>query len=306
MTSSVLLTSPLPNPSHRGKVRDTYDLGDRLLIVATDRISAFDVVLPEGIPDKGRILTEMSAFWFEKIDTVVPTHFIRVADGTAADDLPFALPPQLVGRSMIVHKAERLDVECVVRGYLAGSGWAEYANSGRVCGIRLPPDLVEGQALPDPIFTPTTKAESGHDQPMTYEQLVELVGPAAANVLKLRSLAVYRFAWQHAYERGIIIADTKFEFGTRNGELIMIDEALTPDSSRFWPLDRHRPGADQPSFDKQGVRDWLTASGWNKQPPAPHLPAAIVAETAERYREAFRRLTGGDLPAAISTDGSNP
>ena len=296
MTSPVLMESPLPNVHHRGKVRDTYDLGDRLLIVASDRISAFDVVLPDGIPDKGRVLTHLSAFWFEKVDAVVPTHFIRLADGSPGDGLPFALPPELLGRSMIVHKAQRVDIECVVRGYLAGSGWAEYQRSGRVCGVRLPPGLVESQQLPEPIFTPTTKAETGHDEPLTYEQVVEMVGPDVANVLRLRSLAVYRFAWQHAIERGIIIADTKFEFGYRDGELILIDEVLTPDSSRFWPLDQYQPGRGQPSFDKQGVRDWLAGSGWNKEPPAPHLPPTVVAETAERYREAYRRLTGADLP----------
>ena len=305
MTSSLLLASPLPNVAHRGKVRDTHDLGDRLLIIATDRISAFDVVLPEGIPDKGAVLTQLSAFWFEKVESVVPTHFIRLADGSAADDLPFALPPELVGRSTIVRKAERVDVECVVRGYLAGSGWSDYQRDGRVCGIRLPPDLVESQQLPDPIFTPTTKAASGHDEPMTYEQLVELVGASAANVLKLRSLAIYRYAWQYAIERGIIIADTKFEFGYVDGELILIDEVLTPDSSRFWPLAQYEPGHGQASFDKQGVRDWLTASGWNKQPPAPHLPPDVVADTAERYREAYRLLTGA-LPRPSSASREKP
>ena len=297
MTRPPLLESPLPNRWHRGKVRDSYDLGARLLIVATDRISAFDVVLPEGIPDKGEVLTRMSAFWFAKIDSVVPTHFLRLADGSAADELPFALPPELVGRSMIVQKAERVDVECVVRGYLAGSGWADYQRTGRISGIRLEPGLVESQQLPEPIFTPTTKAESGHDEPITYEQLVEQVGAEAANVLKLRSLAVYRYAWQYAAERGIIIADTKFEFGYRDGELILIDEVLTPDSSRFWPLDQYQPGRGQPSFDKQGVRDWLERSGWNKQPPPPHLPAEVVGETTARYREAYRRLTGAELAA---------
>ena len=295
-TSSVLMESPLPNRWHQGKVRDTYDLGDRLLIVATDRVSAFDVVLPNGIPEKGRVLTQLSAFWFARVDAVVPTHFIRLADGTAADELPFTLPPELMGRSMIVHKAERVDVECVVRGYLAGSGWADYQKSGRVCGIRLPEGLEESQELPEPIFTPTTKAETGHDEPLTYDELVGIVGPDAANVLRLRSLAIYRYAWQYAFERGIIIADTKFEFGYWNGELILIDEVLTPDSSRFWPADQYRPGRGQPSFDKQGVRDWLTASGWNKQPPAPHLPPEVIAETTERYREAYRRLTGEELP----------
>jgi phosphoribosylaminoimidazole-succinocarboxamide synthase len=298
MTSNVLMEATLPNRWHRGKVRDTYDLGDRLLIVATDRISAFDVVLPDGIPDKGAVLTQMSAFWFEKIDAVVPTHFLRLATGAPDDQLPFPLPPELAGRSMIVHKAERVDVECVVRGYLAGSGWSEYQKSGSVCGVRLPEGLVESQQLPEPIFTPTTKAETGHDEPMTYDELVEMVGPDDANVLKLRSLAVYRYAWQYAIERGIIIADTKFEFGRRNGELILIDEVLTPDSSRFWPLDRFEPGKGQPSYDKQGVRDWLSAAGWNKQPPAPHLPADVIADTTARYREAFSRLTGRELSSA--------
>lgn len=298
MRDTVLLQSPLPNPWHRGKVRDTYDLGDRLLIVATDRISAFDVVLPNGIPDKGAVLTQLSAFWFEKIEPVVPTHFIRLADGTAADGLPFVLPPELVGRAMIVRKAQRVDVECVVRGYLAGSAWAEYRRTGRVCGIPLPEGLREAEQLPEPIFTPTTKAESGHDQPLTYAELVQLVGPDAANVLKLRSLAIYRFAWQYALERGIIIADTKFEFGWHEGELILIDEVLTPDSSRFWPLDGYEPGHSQPSYDKQPVRDWLEASGWNKQPPAPPLPPEVVADTATRYRRAFALLTGREMTRA--------
>jgi phosphoribosylaminoimidazole-succinocarboxamide synthase len=305
MSETVLLQSPLPNPWHRGKVRDTYDLGDRLLIVATDRISAFDVVLPNGIPDKGAVLTQLSAFWFEKIEPVVPTHFIRLADGSAADGLPFALPPELVGRAMIVRKAQRVDVECVVRGYLAGSAWAEYRRTGRVCGIPLPEGLREAEQLPEPIFTPTTKAESGHDQPLTYAELVQMVGAEAANVLKLRSLAVYRFAWQYAIERGIIIADTKFEFGWHNGELILIDEVLTPDSSRFWPLAEYEPGHGQPSYDKQPVRDWLEASGWDKQPPAPSLPPAVVADTAARYRRVFALLTGRELTRAVDPEKVN-
>jgi phosphoribosylaminoimidazole-succinocarboxamide synthase len=305
MRDAVLLQSPLPNPWHRGKVRDTYDLGDRLLIVATDRISAFDVVLPNGIPDKGAVLTQLSAFWFEKIEPVVPTHFIRLADGSAADGLPFALPPELLGRAMIVRKARRVDVECVVRGYLAGSAWAEYRRTGRVCGIPLPEGLREAEQLPEPIFTPTTKAESGHDQPITYAELVRMVGPDAANVLKLRSLAVYRFAWQYALARGIIIADTKFEFGWHDGELILIDEVLTPDSSRFWPLDGYEPGHSQPSYDKQPVRDWLEATGWDKQPPAPPLPAAVVADTAARYRRVFTLLTGRELVRAAGSEKVN-
>ncbi len=304
MTSPVMLESPLSGRWHRGKVRDTYDLGDRLLIVATDRISAFDVVLPEGIPDKGAVLTQLSAYWFEKVSGVVPVHFLRLADGSSADNLPFALPRELAGRSMIVKKARRLEVECVVRGYLAGSGWAEYQRSGRVCGIPLPDGLHESEALPEPIFTPTTKAEHGHDEPITYTQLQELVGVDAANVLRLRSLAIYRFAWQHAIERGVIIADTKFEFGELDGELILIDECLTPDSSRFWPASEYQPGRSQPSFDKQPVRDWLDASGWNKQPPAPHLPPDVVAATAERYREGYRRLTGREVRSAGAEDSA--
>jgi len=293
--NDVVLETDLPAPRYQGKVRDTYDLGDRLLIVATDRISAFDVVMDRGIPQKGPVLTQLSRFWFEKVDAVVPTHFIRMADGSEADKLPFPLPSALIGRSMIVWKARRLDVECIVRGYLAGSGWAEYQNSGTVCGIRLPVGLVESAQLPDPIFTPSTKPESGHDENITYERLVSLVGSDAANVLRLRTLALYRFAWQFASERGIIIADTKFEFGERGGELILIDEALTPDSSRFWPLDRYRAGGPQPSFDKQPLRDWLEGTGWDKSPPPPQLPDEVVEATAERYREAFRRLTGGEV-----------
>jgi len=299
VTSPVLLETHLPNLYARGKVRDTYDLGDRLLMVATDRISAFDVVLPNGIPDKGAVLTQLSAFWFEQTASVVPSHFIRLADGTPADDLPFELPPEFVGRSMIVRKARRVDIECVARGYLSGSGWAEYRESQSVCGIRLPPGLRESDELPEPVFTPSTKAESGHDINISYEQVLEMVGAKAASVLRLRSLALYKYAAQYARQRGIIIADTKFEFGWAEmdgqEEIIVIDEVLTPDSSRFWPADGYQPGGPQPSFDKQPVRDWLTASGWNKAPPAPVLPPEVVASTAERYREAYRRLTGREL-----------
>jgi len=302
LTSPVLLETHLPNLYARGKVRDTYDLGDRLLMVATDRISAFDVVLPNGIPDKGAVLTQLSAFWFEQTASVVPSHFIRLADGTPADDLPFELPPEFVGRSMIVRKARRVDIECVARGYLSGSGWAEYRESQSVCGIRLPPGLRESDELPEPVFTPSTKAESGHDINISYEQVLETVGAKAASVLRLRSLTLYKYAAQYARQRGIIIADTKFEFGwvEVNGqeEIIVIDEVLTPDSSRFWPADGYQPGGPQPSFDKQPVRDWLTASGWNKAPPAPVLPPEVVASTAERYREAYRRLTERELSLA--------
>jgi phosphoribosylaminoimidazole-succinocarboxamide synthase len=300
MSPSLLQQANLPNLFSRGKVRDTFDLGDRLLIVATDRISAFDVVLPTGIPDKGRVLTQMSAFWFEKIASVVPTHYLRVADGTPADGLPFDLPSDYVGRSMIVHKAKRLDVECIVRGYISGSGWKEYSVTGKVCGIRLPRDLRESEQLEDPIFTPSTKADTGHDENISYDQLVEVIGAEAANVVKLRSLAIYRFAAEYAAQRGIIIADTKFEFGYLGDEIILIDEVLTPDSSRFWPAETYKPGGPQASYDKQYLRDWLDASGWDHEPPAPELPVDVVENTASRYREAFSELTGEKLIGALA------
>jgi phosphoribosylaminoimidazole-succinocarboxamide synthase len=291
----VLMESPLPNRTYRGKVRDTYDLGDRLLIVATDRLSAFDVILPTGIPDKGKVLSQMSAWWFERTKGVVPNHFIRLADGTAADELPFALPPELIGRATIARKAKRVDAECIVRGYLAGSAWAEYKQYSTVNGVRIEKGMLESQQLSEPMFTPTTKAEEGHDEPMTFSDLMQEVGPEAAQVLRLRSVALYNFAAQYARERGIIIADTKFEFGWIDGELHVIDEMLTPDSSRFWSVAAFKPGAPQPSFDKQYVRDWLTQSGWNKEPPAPALPDEIVRGTSDRYREAYRLLTGQEI-----------
>jgi phosphoribosylaminoimidazole-succinocarboxamide synthase len=294
--TSVLIDSPLPSKTHRGKVRDTYDLGDgRLLIVATDRISAFDVVLPNGIPDKGGVLSQMSAFWFQLTDAVVPNHFIRLADGSEADELPFDLPRELLGRSTIVKKAQRLDVECIARGYLAGSAWAEYRQSGTVSGIRMPAGMTESEQFPEPIFTPTTKAEVGHDENMSYSEMMDLVGSEAANALRLRTLAIYNYAAQYAAERGIIIADTKLEFGIVDGEPIIIDEMLTPDSSRFWPADEYQTGRSQPSFDKQFVRDWLTSIGWNREPPAPDMPEDIIQKTSERYHEAYRRLTGREL-----------
>jgi phosphoribosylaminoimidazole-succinocarboxamide synthase len=292
---SLLIESPLPNRTSRGKVRDTYDLGDRLLIVATDRISAFDVILPTGIPEKGKVLTQMSAWWFERTSAVVPNHFIRVADGSAADELPFELPRDLLGRTTIARKAKRVDVECIVRGYLAGSAWAEYQKWGMVNGVRLEKGMRESEQLFEPMFTPTTKAEEGHDEPMTLSDLMQEVGPEAAQVLQLRSLALYRFAADYARERGIIIADTKFEFGWLNDELIVIDEILTPDSSRFWDAKSYRPGEPQPSFDKQYVRDWLEQSGWNKEPPPPELPPDVVRGTADRYAEAYRRLTDQEV-----------
>ncbi len=288
----VLMDSPLPNRTYRGKVRDTYDLGDRLLIVATDRISAFDSILPTGIPDKGKVLSQMSAWWFERSAQVVPNHFIRLADGTPADDLPFALPPELIGRSTIARKARRIDVECIVRGYLSGSAWTEFQRYGTVNGIRVPKEMRESDRFPEPLFTPTTKAEEGHDEAMTFSDLMQEVGPEAAQVLRVRSIALYNFAAEYARERGIIIADTKFEFGWLGDELIVIDEILTPDSSRFWAVADYEPGRPQASFDKQYVRDWLLQSGWNKEPPPPELPDDVVRGTSERYREAFRLLTG--------------
>jgi len=292
---SVLFESPLPNRTYRGKVRDTYDLGDRLLIVATDRISAFDVVLPTPIPDKGKVLSQMSAWWFQRTSEVVPNHFLRLADGTAADELPFDLPPELIGRSTIARKARRVDVECIVRGYLSGSAWAEYKQWGTVNGVRMPKGMTESEQFPEPLFTPTTKAEEGHDEPMTMSDLIQEVGPEAAQVLRLRSISLYQFAAAYARERGIIIADTKFEFGYIDNELTVIDEILTPDSSRFWAVADYKTGGPQASFDKQYVRDWLSQSGWNKEPPAPELPPDVVQGTSQRYREAYRLLTGEEL-----------
>jgi len=294
--TSVLTETALDLPLlARGKVRDIYDLGDKLLIVATDRISAFDVVLPNGIPDKGLVLNQLSAFWFDLTADIVPNHFLRLVDDTRIEGVPLELPRELIGRAMLVRKAQRIEVECVVRGYLSGSGWLEYQEKGAICGVKLPAGLTESQDLLEPIFTPTTKAETGHDLPLTFQQVVEQVGERAANVVNLRSLALYRYARDYARERGIIIADTKFEFGWLDGEIILIDECLTPDSSRFWPADQYRPGGPQPSFDKQFVRDYLTEIGWNREPPAPELPPNIVEKTAEKYREAFHRLTGREL-----------
>ncbi len=298
MTTAILTETTLDLPLYaRGKVRDVFDLGDRLLIVATDRISAFDVILPTGIPDKGLVLTQLSAFWFEKTGDIVPNHFLRVVDDTRIEGVPVELPRELIGRAMLVRKAQRLDVECIARGYavLGSAGWAEYHETGTISGIRLPKGLKEAQELFEPIFTPTTKAEEGHDENMTFDQAVELVGEQAANAMALRSLAVYRFGREYARERGIIIADTKFEFGWLDEEVILIDEVLTPDSSRFWPADQYRTGQTQPSFDKQYVRDYLTEVGWDRTPPAPELPSEVAARTGEKYRDAFHRLTGREL-----------
>ena len=287
----------LPNLLRRGKVRDIYDLGDKLLIVATDRISAFDFVLPNAIPDKGIVLNQLSAFWFEKTRELVPNHLIRVVDDVAQlkDLFPVSIPPELARRSMLVKKAERIPIECIVRGYLSGSAWAEYKQRGTVSGERLPEGLRESERFPQPLFTPTTKEEGKHDEPITIEQMNKLIGEALTREIKEKSLQVYHFAEEYARERGIIIADTKMEFGLIEGKLHLIDELLTPDSSRFWDLEKYAPGGPQPSFDKQPLRDWLVASGWNKEPPLPILPSQVVAETAERYREAYRRLVGKKL-----------
>lgn len=275
---------------HRGKVRETYRVDDeRLLLVATDRLSAFDVVFDQPIPDKGRVLTRLSAYWFRRLAALGPTHFLSVEPA----DLPAeARQPDLAGRTMLVRRAERVDAECVVRGYLAGSGWAEYQRSGTVVGHRLPAGLREADRLPEPIFTPSTKAETGHDENITREQLADMVGADLARDLEERSLAAYRAGAARAEEVGLILADTKFEFGWIDGELALIDEVLTPDSSRFWEAASYRPGGSPPSFDKQYVRDFVAASGWNKEPPAPTLPDEVIAETRERYVTAYERLTG--------------
>jgi phosphoribosylaminoimidazole-succinocarboxamide synthase len=279
-------------PDSQGKVRDLYDLGDKLLLVASDRISAFDVVLPDDISYKGEVLTKLSLFWFDLLADVTANHLIS----TDVADLPEQFAPyaeELAGRFMLVKKATVFPVECIVRGYLAGSGWAEYQRSGTVCGIPLPAGMVESDRLPEPIFTPSTKAEIGdHDENISFERMVEIIGEDAANELRDTSLAVYSAARDHAATRGIIIADTKFEFGTIDGKVTLVDEVLTPDSSRFWPAASYAPGSGQPSFDKQYVRDWLSASGWDKTPPPPALPPDVVARTSETYIQAYELITG--------------
>jgi phosphoribosylaminoimidazole-succinocarboxamide synthase len=298
---AALLESNLPGvPVRRGKVRDVYDLGDKMLLVATDRISAFDWVMPTAIPDKGRILTQLSAFWFELLD--VPNHVLST-DIASLDLPPGSDPQELAGRSMLVRKCRVAPVECVVRGYLEGSGWKEYREGGSVCGIRLPAGLVQCSKLPQPIFTPATKEESGHDQNIAFEQMVEILGPDTSEELRRRSIEIYSRAAEHARERGIIIADTKFEWGwadnptTGDEELILIDEVLTPDSSRFWPADKYQPGRAQPSFDKQFLREWLETTGWDKNSQPPPLPDDIVGQTREKYVEAYQRLTGKSFSA---------
>jgi len=275
-----------------GKVREVFDLDDALLFVATDRISAYDVVLPTPIPEKGRVLTQLSLFWFGYLRDVVPNHFIT--DNVAAyRPVLKQYAEQLAGRAMIVKKAEVLPVECVVRGYLVGSGWSEYTKSGTVCGEELPAGMREAEMLPAPIFTPATKAESGHDENISYARMCEIVGQERGEQLRNISLALYQRAREYAAPRGIIVADTKFEFGLVNGVLTLVDEVLTPDSSRFWPAAEYAPGKTPPSFDKQYVRDYLTTIGWNKEPPAPALPEEVVEKTREKYLEALRILTQG-------------
>jgi phosphoribosylaminoimidazole-succinocarboxamide synthase len=277
-----------------GKVREVFDLGDRLLFVATDRISAFDCIMPNGIPRKGEVLTQISYFWFDQTAAFQSNHLLS----KARDPLPAQLQAygaELVRRCMIVKKAQPLAIECVVRGYLAGSGWKEYQQSQTVCGIKLPAGLKESSELPEPIFTPATKAESGHDENISFEEAAKLVGGDIAERARAASMKIYKFAREYARERGIIIADTKFEFGLFDGELLLIDEVLTPDSSRFWPADQYQPGRSQPSFDKQFVRDYLETLDWNKTPPAPKLPADVVARTQAKYLDAYLRLTGRAL-----------
>ena len=293
MTNGALLQSSIPNqPVRRGKVRDIYDFGDRLLIVATDRISAFDWVLPTGIPDKGRVLTQLSDMWFRMLDVEHHLLTTEVSEVPLPDEVD---RQQLAGRSMVVRKTEVVPIECVVRGYLSGSGWKEYRQSGSVCGIPLPEGLIESDKLPEPIFTPATKAETGHDENISFEQMCEIVGEDTAVCLRQKSLEIYRQGAEFALTKDIIIADTKFEFGRLNGELLLIDEVLTPDSSRFWPVDRYEPGRGQPSFDKQFVRDWLETTDWDKDSEPPALPDEIVIKTREKYVEAYQEIVGAEF-----------
>jgi phosphoribosylaminoimidazole-succinocarboxamide synthase len=291
----VLLETKLPLPLvTRGKVRDIYDLGDSLLFIASDRISAFDCILASGIPCKGRILTQMSLFWFDFLQDVVPSHLLTANVAEYPRKLS-RYRKKLDGRSMLVKKAQMIQVECVARGYLAGSGWKEYQEKGSVCGIPLPPGMRDGDQLPEPIFTPATKAQSGHDMNVSFQYVAKLLGVELAGQLRDLTLDLYGRAAKYALEHGIIVADTKFEFGFVNERLVLADEVLTPDSSRYWPADTYRPGGPQYSFDKQYVRDYLETLNWNKRPPAPALPAEIIEKTSEKYEEAFKRLTGRTL-----------
>lgn len=284
----VAFDSPSLTKFRSGKVREVFDLGDRLLLVATDRLSAFDVILPDGIPDKGRVLTKLSLFWFDFLARLTPHHLLSADLGKLGEQ-----HPELIGRSMLVRKTRPLPIECVVRGYLAGSGWKEYQKTRRVCGVGLPVGLTESAELPAPIFTPSTKAETGHDENIAFEQVVQTIGRAKAETIRDRAIAIYSAARDHARKQGIIIADTKFEFGElADGSIILIDEVLTPDSSRFWPADQYQPGRAQPSYDKQFVRDYLDTLDWNKTPPGPRLPSEVIQKTRAKYVEACERLTG--------------
>ena len=293
---TVILNTDLPGLElyAKGKVRDVYRIEDRLLLVATDRISAFDCILPTGIPDKGRVLTQLSVFWFEFLRDIVPTHFIT-AEADAFPPLARAFRDQLEGRSMLVKLADMVGVECVARGYLAGSGWKEYRETGAVCGVPLPAGLKESSPLPEAIFTPATKAQGGHDENISFDVMAKQVGADLAGRLRDLTLKIYTRAAEYARTKGILIADTKFEFGTVEGELVLGDEVLTPDSSRFWPLDTYEPGRAQDSYDKQFVRDHLERIRWSKSPPAPGLPAEVAAKTSEKYKQAYRALTGREL-----------
>lgn len=286
-----LMESPLPNLVYRGKVRDTHDLGDEFLMVATDRISAFDVVMPNGIPDKGAVLSQISAFWFAKTAGIVPNHFVHAG----ADRPDLGLPPDIQRRSMVAKKAQRIDVECIVRGYITGSAWSEYRKTGAIQGNPAMPGLVEGDKFPEPLFTPTTKADVGHDENMSFNEVIDMVGMETAVRLRDTSIEVFNFAHDFALGQGIILADTKMEFGFIDGQLSLIDELLTPDSSRFWDAQGYAPGKSQPNFDKQYVRDYLDSAGWDHEPPAPALPDDIVSKTRQRYLEAFQRLTNESL-----------
>jgi phosphoribosylaminoimidazole-succinocarboxamide synthase len=294
--NSIILETDLTGVERygRGKVRDVYSVGDRLLIVATDRISAFDYILPTGIPDKGKVLTQLSIFWFDFLRDLTPTHFLSAH----VDEYPEPLPNfrnQLEGRSMLVKRAKMVEIECVARGYISGSGWKEYKQQGTVCGIRLPAGLKESDKLPEPIFTPSTKAQSGHDENISFETVVSQIGEDLARRLRDLTLNIYSRAAKYAETRGIVIADTKFEFGFVGDDLVLGDEVLTPDSSRFWPAESYKPGGAQFSFDKQFVRDYLESIHWNKQPPAPPLPEEVAARTSEKYRQAYKILTGHEL-----------
>jgi phosphoribosylaminoimidazole-succinocarboxamide synthase len=284
------VSAPVAKLHAQGKVRDVYDVGEAMLLVATDRISAFDVVLPDPIPDKGRVLTGLTRYWLDRTEDLVPNHLL--SDDVRDFPEPFRGEPALAGRTMLVKKAQVVLVECVARGYLTGSGLKQYRAEGHVCGIPLPPGLVESSKLPEPIFTPTTKAAEGHDLPLTFAETVDLIGKGLAERLRELTIALYERGAEVAADRGIIVADTKFEFGFADGELILIDEVLTPDSSRFWPAEGYAPGVSQPSFDKQYVRDWLDESGWDHEPPPPELPAEVVQRTAATYRDAYERVTG--------------